>query len=314
MHRYILGRLVAAIPVLVGISIVVFLLTSLLPGDVVTVMLGMMRSPQAEATLRRLFGLDQPIYIRYLVWIGNILRGDMGVSLRTGEPVFHALVTRFPVTIELTVLSLLVGLIIGIPSGIIAAVKQYSKLDYLVSVVSLSGVCLPDFLVGTLLVLVFALWLRVLPPTGYVSLPESPVQNLKLMILPAFTLGIGSAAVFMRMTRSAMLEVIHKDYIRTARAKGLTEGAVFLVHALRNALVPVVTVVGIDAGFLLSGVVIVETIFSLPGVGRLALDSVAMRDYPMVQGVVLLVASSFVLVNLAVDILYVYLDPRIRFR
>ena len=313
MYRYIAGRMVAAIPVLVGISIVVFLLTSLIPGDVVTVMLGMMRSPQAEATLRRLFGLDQPIYVRYLVWMGGVLRGDLGVSLRTGEPVFHALVTRFPVTIELTVLSLIVGLIVGIPSGIIAAVKQYSKADYVVSVVSLSGVCLPDFLVGTLLVLIFALWLRVLPPTGYVGLRENPVQNLRLMILPAFTLGIGSAAVFMRMTRSAMLEVIHKDYVRTARAKGLTERVVLLVHAFRNALIPVVTVVGIDAGFLLSGVVIVETIFSLPGVGRLALDSVAMRDYPMVQGVVLLVATTFVLVNLVVDILYVYLDPRIRY-
>jgi len=313
VYRYIVGRVVAAIPVLVGISIVVFLLTSLIPGDVVTVMLGMMRSPQAEATLRRLFGLDQPIYVRYLVWMGGVLRGDLGVSLRTGEPVLHALVTRFPVTIELTVLALIIGLIVGIPSGIIAAVKQYSKADYLVSVVSLSGVCLPDFLVGTLLVLVFALWLRVLPPTGYVGLSENPVQNLKLMILPAFTLGIGSAAIFMRMTRSTMLEVIHNDYVRTARAKGLTERVVLLVHAFRNALIPVVTVVGIDAGFLLSGVVIVETIFSLPGVGRLALDSVAMRDYPMVQGVVLLVASTFVLVNLVVDILYVYLDPRIRY-
>jgi peptide/nickel transport system permease protein len=313
MYRYIVGRIIAAIPVLLGISVVVFLLTSLIPGDVVTVMLGMMRSPQAEATLRRLFGLDQPIYVRYLVWIGSVLRGDLGVSLRTGEPVLHALVTRFPVTIELTILALIIGLIVGIPSGIIAAVKQYSKADYVVSVVSLSGVCLPDFLVGTLLVLIFALWLRVLPPTGYVGLPENPVQNLKLMTLPAFTLGIGSAAVFMRMTRSAMLEVIHNDYVRTARAKGLSERVVLLVHAFRNALIPVVTVVGIDAGFLLSGVVIVETIFSLPGVGRLALDSVAMRDYPMVQGVVLLVATTFVLVNLVVDILYVYLDPRIRY-
>jgi peptide/nickel transport system permease protein len=181
-------------------------------------------------------------------------------------------------------------------------------------VAALSGVCLPDFLVGTLLVLIFALWIPILPPTGYVPLAEDPVQNLKLMILPALTLGIGSAALFMRMTRSTMLEVIHNDYVRTARAKGLGEGVVLLRHALRNALIPVVTVVGIDAGFLLSGVVIVETIFSLPGVGRLALDSVAMRDYPMVQGVVLLVAATFVLVNLVVDILYVYLDPRIRYR
>lgn len=313
MLRYILGRLLASMPVLLGISMVVFLVTNLIPGDVVDILMGATRSPQAEATLRELFGLNRPIYLRYFFWLGNLMRGDFGVSLRTGEPVLKALLEGLPPTVELASLSLLVGLLLGVPSGILAAVKHHSPADYATSVFSLVGICFPDFWLGTMLVLVFAVILPVFPPTGYIDFWADPVANLRLMVLPAFTLGLGSASVIMRMTRSTMLEVIAADYIRTARSKGLSERLVLLRHALKNALIPIVTVVGIEAGFLLSGVVVVETIFSIPGLGRLALNAVKMRDYPMLQGVVLLVAIIFVTVNLAVDILYAYFDPRIHY-
>jgi peptide/nickel transport system permease protein len=310
--RYIIRRLLGLVIVLFGISIVVFLLVHLVPGDVVAVLLGPRTDPQAAAALRKLFGLDQPLYVQYLNWLGDVLRGDFGTSLRTGRPVLGSIIDRFGVTLELTGLALLLALVIGIPAGIIGAVKQYSKTDYLVTVFALAGLSIPEFLLATLLILLLSLEWRFLPPSGYVPLTEDPIQNLKLMIMPAFALGLGAASYITRMTRSSVLETLRQDYIRTAYAKGLRGAPIIIRHALSNALIPIVTVIGIQLGYLLGGAVIIEAIFAVPGVGRFALDGINMRDYPVVQGTVLFVTIVFVIVNLVVDILYAYLDPRIR--
>ncbi len=313
MIRFIVRRLLAMVVVLFGISIVVFLLVHLVPGDVVAVLLGPRASPQASAALREIFGLNDPIHIQYLHWLGDVLRGDFGTSLRTGQPVLGQVVDRFGVTLELTGLALLLALAIGIPAGILGAVKQYSKTDYAVTVFALAGLSIPEFLLATLLVLLLSLEWRFLPPSGYVPFGEDPIQNLKLMIMPAIALGLGAASYITRMTRSSVLETLRQDYIRTAYAKGLRGMVIVVRHALKNALIPIVTVIGIQLGYLLGGAVIVEAIFAVPGVGRYALDGINMRDYPVVQGTVLFVTIVFVTVNLVVDVLYAYLDPRIRY-
>lgn len=313
MVRYIVRRLLGLMIVLFGISIVVFLLVHLVPGDVVAVLLGPRTDPQAQAALRKLFGLDQPLYVQYLHWLGDVLRGDFGTSLRTGQPVLGSIIHRFGVTLELTGLALFLALAIGVPAGIIGAVKQYSKTDYVVTVFALAGLSIPEFLLATLLILLLSLEWRFLPPSGYVPFSEDPIQNLKLMIMPAIALGLGSASYITRMTRSSVLETLRQDYIRTAYAKGLRGAPIIIHHALANALIPIVTVIGIQLGYLLGGAVIIEAIFAVPGVGRFALDGINMRDYPVVQGTVLFVTMIFVLINLVVDVLYAYLDPRIRF-
>ena len=313
MLQYLLRRLLAVIPVLFGISLIVFLLVHLVPGDVVSILLGPTTSPQTAEALRRLFGLDEPLHVQYVHWLGGVLRGDLGVSLRTGQPVLTSILDRFSVTLELTGLAMLVALLIGIPAGVIGAVKQYSRLDYLVTVFALAGLSVPNFLLATLLILILSLSIRVLPPSGYVPFAQDPLQNLRLMIMPAAALGLGAASYITRMTRSSVLETLRQDYVRTAYAKGLPGWAVIVRHALHNALIPIVTVVGIQLGYLLGGAVIVEAIFAVPGVGRLALDSINWRDYPVVQGTVLLITMVFVFINLAVDLLYAYIDPRIRY-
>jgi peptide/nickel transport system permease protein len=313
MIRYIVRRILALIVVLFGISIVVFLLVHLVPGDVVSVLLGPRTSPQARAALRKIFGLDEPLYVQYLHWLGAVLRGNFGTSLRTGQPVLGQIIDRFGVTLELTGLALLLALMIGIPAGILGAVKQYSRIDYVVTIFALAGLSIPEFLLATLLILLLSLEWRFLPPSGYVPFREDPLQNLKLMIMPAIALGLGSASYITRMTRSSVLETLRQDYIRTAYAKGLRGLAIVIGHALKNALIPIVTVIGIQLGYLLGGAVIIEAIFAVPGVGRYALDGINMRDYPVVQGTVLFVTIVFVTINLVVDILYAYLDPRIRY-
>jgi peptide/nickel transport system permease protein len=313
MIRFIVRRLLAMVVVLFGISVVVFLLVHLVPGDVVAVLLGPRTSPQASAALREIFGLNDPIYIQYLHWLGDVLRGDFGTSLRTGQPVLGQVIDRFGVTLELTGLALLLALAIGIPAGILGAVKQYSKTDYAVTIFALAGLSIPEFLLATLLILLLSLEWRFLPPSGYVPFGEDPIQNLKLMIMPAIALGLGAASYITRMTRSSVLETLRQDYIRTAYAKGLRGMVIVIRHALKNALIPVVTVIGIQLGYLLGGAVIVEAIFAVPGVGRYALDGINMRDYPVVQGTVLFITIVFVTVNLIVDVLYAYLDPRIRY-
>lgn len=313
MVRYIARRLVALIPVLLGISVVVFLLVRLVPGDVVSVLLGPTTTPEARDALRKLFGLDEPLYAQYVRWLGGVLQGDLGTSLRTGQPVLGSILDRFAVTLELTGLALVIALLIGIPAGVLGALKQYSKLDYAVTLFALAGLSIPSFLLATLLILVFALEFRLLPPSGFVPFRENPAENLKLMVMPAIALGLGAASYVTRMTRSSVLETLHQDYIRTAYAKGLRGSAVVVGHALKNALIPIATVVGIQLGYLLGGAVIIEAIFAVPGVGRLALDGINMRDYPVVQGTVLFITTVFVFINLAVDVLYAYLDPRIHY-
>jgi len=313
VFQYLIRRLIAVVPVLLGISLIVFLLVHLVPGDVVSILLGPSTTPQARDALRKLFGLDEPLHIQYVNWLWGVVHGDLGTSLRTGQPVLASILDRFSVTLELTALAMMVALLVGIPAGVIGAVRQYSRLDYVVTVFALAGLSIPNFLLATLLILGFSLTVRVLPPSGFVPLAQDPIQNLRLMILPATALGLGAASYITRMTRSSVLETLGQDYVRTAYAKGLPPPDVIVGHALKSALIPIVTVVGIQLGYLLGGAVIVEAIFAVPGVGRLALDSINWRDYPVVQGTVLFITAVFVFINLAVDILYAYLDPRIRY-
>jgi len=311
--RYIARRLLAIFPVLLGISIVVFMLVHLVPGDVVSVMLGPSATPEAQEALRKLFGLDKPLVMQYLTWLGDVLQGDFGTSHRTGQPVMTSITNRFGVTLELTGFAMLISLVIGIPAGLIGAIKQYSKTDFVVTTFALAGLSIPSFLLATLMILVFAIEWRILPPSGYVPFREDPIQNLKLMVMPALALGLGAASYVTRVTRSSVLETMRQDYIRTAYAKGLAGSTVVVRHGLKNALIPIVTVIGIQLGYLLGGAVIIEAIFGIPGVGRLALDGINMRDYPVVQGTVLFITVVFVFINLAVDVLYAYIDPRIHY-
>lgn len=312
MARYTVYRLLLLVPVLVGISVVVFLLIHLIPGDVVDVLLGIQTSPAAAAALRRIYGLDQPIHIQFAGWASSLLRGDLGLSLRSGQPVSYILGSRLVVTAELTSLGLLLACLIGIPFGVTAAFRQNTTTDYVATSAALVGLSMPDFWTGTLLVLLLSIKARWLPPTGYVPFSADPAENLRLMIMPALTLAGGSASYIMRMTRSAVLEVLSQDYIRTAYAKGLPTHRVLYLHAFRNALVPVMTVVGQQMAYLLGGVVVVESIFGVPGLGRTALESIYYRDYPVVMGVVLFVAFAYVVINLLVDLLCALVDVRIR--
>ncbi len=315
MLAYIGRRCLLAIPSLLGIAVIVFALMRAVPGDVVTGLIGLGEDVSAErmAELRRMFGLDLPLHVQFGQWLGAALQGDLGSSLRTGRPVGLDLALRLPVTVELAVLSLLVALLLALPLGIAAAVWRGKLPDYLGSAFVLLGLSIPSFFLGILLILLFSLRLGWLPPAGYVPLSEAPLANLRHMILPALSLGLILAAATARIVRSTMLEVLGLDYVRTARAKGLPDSKVTMRHALRNALIPVVTVVGLQFGSLLGGSVIVEQIFSLPGVGRFALEGINLRDYPVVQGAVLLIAAAFVLVNLLVDIVYALIDPRVRY-
>jgi peptide/nickel transport system permease protein len=313
MGRYILRRLIAMVPVMFLVTVIVFSLLHLSPGDPAISMLGEEASPESVAALRNRLGLDEPLPVQYVKWIGSVLQGDLGRSIRSNQPVSEAIRERLPVTIELALLSVLVSLIIAIPVGLISAMRRNSLLDSTATTVALLGVSLPNFFLAILLIYLLSLHLRWLPPIGYVSILDDPVGNLKRMLMPALTLGTALSAIVMRMMRSSLLEVLDQDYIRTARAKGLSESRMVRVHALRNALIPVVTVVGLQIGGLLGGAIIVESIFVLPGIGRLLVDSIFQRDFPLVQGVVLFASLAFLFANLAVDLLYAFLDPRIRY-
>jgi len=311
MLRFVIARLLGTLPVLVLLSIGVFLMLHLTPGDPVQIMLGQDADPQSIAALRAELGLDQPLPIQYLRWAGNVLHADLGRSIRTHQPVTEAIVSRLPVTIELSLISLLLSLLIGLPAGVLAATRRNTALDLASTGLALAGVSVPSFFLGILLILVFALWLRWLPPSGYTPLLQDPRLNLAQMCLPAIALGAALAGIVARLTRSSLLDVLGADYMRTARAKGLSEAATVLRHGLKNALLPVVTVTGLQVGTLLGGAILVETIFALPGIGRLAVDSIFARDFPIVQGVVLFLALVRVLANLVADLLYGQLDPRI---
>lgn len=312
MIRAIGLRMLSTIPVLLGISIVSFLLIRLIPGDVVNSIMGTEYSnPELEAQMRSFFGIDDPLPVQFFSWFGGLFSGDLGNSFRTGRPVLDEIMLRFPATLELTVAALLVSVAVSIPLGIVSATRRNGPLDLGGRFLSLLGLSIPNFWLGILLISLFAVQLRWLPSGGYIPF-EFSWDYLKFMVLPAITLGTSLAAVTMRMTRSSMLEVLGQDYVRTARSKGLPDHTVITRHGLRNALIPVITVVGIQTGGLLGGTVVVEQVFSLPGLGSLVLQAIANRDYPLVQGCVLFLAAFYVLVSLIVDILYLYLDPRLR--
>ena len=304
------------LPTLLGISILVFGAMRLIPGNFVDVMIGL--GPDVGQAQRdeiaRSYGLDKPVPVQYLLWLGNTLRGNMGTSLRTGEPVAGEILRRLPVTLELAGLATLFSLLLAIPAGILAAVRRGGAIDVAIRVIALIGLSVPNFLIGTLLILFISTRWPVLPTTGFVAIGDGLIANLKSLVLPTIALGSLLAASIMRMTRSAVLEELGRDYLTVARAKGLAPRVVVLSHAVRNALVPVITVVGIQTGYLLGGTVIVEQIFAVPGIGRLALDAVSQRDYPLVQGTTLFIAAAFVLINLLTDLTYGLVDPRIRVR
>lgn len=313
MSLYLLGRVFHMILVLFGISVVVFVMLKLTPGDPAATMLGVQASPQELARVRHAMGLDRPWAVQYGVWLRSLLAGDFGVSYISRKPVAELIATRFPVTLELTVLAMLLAAAIGIPAGIISAARRYSGLDYSITSFALFGVSMPSFWFGILLILLFSLYLRWLPSSGYAALDRGLVEHLKHFLLPALSLGLFLSGSLARFTRSSMVDTLAREFIRTGRAKGLSERVVVYRHALRNALIPTVTVLGLQFGFLMGGAVIIEQVFAFPGVGWLALIAISQRDYPVVMGVVLVVAGVFALSNLLVDIAYTWLDPRIRY-
>jgi len=314
MLTFILRRFALLVPVLLGVSIVVFALIHLIPGDPASVLISPDRKISTEqlAAMRRSYGLDQPLPVQYAKWMSHVLRGDLGKSFRTKRPLTDELQLRLPVTIQLTLMAGLIGTIPAVAVGVLAAVRRNSGLDYAATVGTLLGVSVPNFLLATLLVLVFSIWLKWLPPIGYTSIRDDAANNVKTMIMPAVSLALPLAAVMMRNTRSAVLEALSQDYVRVARAKGLSSSRVLVRHVLQNASIPIITVAGIQLATLLGGTVIIERIFGLPGIGRYIYDAISNRDYPVVQGVTLVVATIFVLVSVLVDILYAVMDPRLR--
>jgi peptide/nickel transport system permease protein len=341
MTRYIIKRFLTIVPVLIGISILVFAFIRLIPGDVATAMLGERATPQRIAAVRAELGLDKPIYEQYFIYISKVLRGDLGRSIVRGDNVTQALLHRFPATVELALAAIFVALIVGIPLGVISAVRRNSAFDNVSRLIALTGISMPIFWLGLMLSWFFGVVLHLLPTGGRLNVmidiqpltlfgreirtnsyildsilsldPIALLDVLRHLILPAIALGTIPMAIIARMTRSSMLEVLSQDYIRTASAKGLTERTVVIRHALKNALLPVVTVIGLQVGRLLSGAILTETIFAWPGIGSWLYDSIISRDYPIVQGTTMFIAAIFVFVNLAVDVLYAVLDPRIRF-
>ena len=313
MRDYILRRLLMLIPVLLGISLSVFLIMQLVPGDVVSGILGIEQTPELRVMWEKKLGLDQPVHMQYLNWMGNVLRGNFGESFRTGAPVFPEIISRFQITAELAVLASFTALFIALPLGIISALKRNQPIDKGVRVAALMGVSVPSFASATLLILFLSKVFGYFTPVKYVSFLQSPGTNLEIMVLPAFILGASMAGSLMRMTRSSILEVMRQDFIKAVRAKGATERITIFRHALKNGSIPIITLVGMQMGSLLGGTVVIEQIFSIPGLGQYVLTGISQRDYPVVQGGVLFIAFVYVIINLLVDILYTYVDPRIQY-
>jgi peptide/nickel transport system permease protein len=314
MARFVVRRLLAMVPVVIIVSMIAFSLILLLPGDPALMMLGDQNASNTEAyqALRTQLGLDDPLPVQYLKWATRALQGDLGLSLRNRLPIGKEIASHIFPTLELSVLAIVLALLIAVPAGVVSALKPGSPADIFATFVALSGVAIPHFFLGILLIYVFAVWLRVVPPSGYVPPWEDLGQNLKLMLMPALTLASGLCAVLMRQIRSALIEVMQQEYIVTARAKGLAETVVVAGHAFKNALIPVVTILGLQVGTLIGGAVLSETIFSIPGMGRMIVDSIFFRDFPTVQAAVLILAMSVLCANLATDLVYAYVDPRIR--
>ena len=313
MVRYIVRRLLFFIPVALIVSFLTFMTIHLVPGDPAQILLGESATPQTIALLRQQLGLDKPLPVQFGLWLVQVLQGNLGQSIQMQQPVQEAIGQRLPVTVELGVASLLLSLIVAFPLGIYSATHRNSWIDWLVNIVSLLGTAIPSFVLGLLLLLFFSVSMRLFPPGGYVPLDVNPLANLQDLILPMVTLSAGSVAVNMRQIRASMADVLSQDYVRTARAKGLSERRIEYTHALRNAIIPVLTIVGLQFGAILGGTFVVETIFLWPGIGQLAVTSILSKDYPVVQGVVLFSAFTYMITNLVVDVLYALLNPQIRF-
>lgn len=305
MHNYLIKRLLSTIPVLIGISLLLFFMLRMLPGDPAQVLAGQMATPQEIENIRHQLGLDRPIYEQYAVYMSHLVRFDLGRSARTQNPVIDEIWARLPNTLLLAVVAIVLACLFGIPAGIISAVRPYSWIDYLVTLSALFGISMPVFWLGLMLVVLFAVILHWLPAGG--------TGSWQHVILPAVTLASFVVAFIARMTRSTMLETLSQDFTTTARSKGLAEIVVIVKHALKNALIPIITVVGLQFGFLLGGAVLTETVFAWPGLGRLLYDSISARDYPMIQGTILIFGLLYILVNLVVDLIYAFVDPRIRY-
>jgi peptide/nickel transport system permease protein len=308
-------RLALLVVTLLGISILVFLFIRLIPGDVIDVRVGTTTglTPKQLEALREYYGLDKPFAVQYVNWLGSLVRGDLGLSIRSGRPVSSEILSRYPTTLELTLAATLVALVIGLPVGVVSALRRDGVVDLAGRFLALMGLSLPRFWTGTLIILVLSRAARWMPnAAGYVSFTDDPLTNLKQIFFPAVTLGAGMAAAVMRQTRSSMLDVLGQDYVRTAYAKGLSQYVVLVRHCLKNALIVVLTIVGIQIGYLLGGAVVVEEVFVLPGIGRMMLNAVEQRDYAVVQGAALVIALNFVFINLIVDVAYALVDPRIR--
>jgi len=313
MRSHLGSRLLQVLPTILLVSVLVFALQQLMPGDPAAVLAGEERGdPAVLAQIRAELWLDRSLPVQYLHWIGNVLQGDLGFSWRIRQPVASLVLTKLPVTLQLGAMAFLIALVVGVPAGILSAVKRNTAWDYAANLIGLAGLSTPNFWLGIMLILLVSVKLGWLPPSGYVPLTEDWRQSLATTIMPAFVLGNAIAAILMRHTRSAMLVALDQDFVRTARAKGLNEIAVVLRHAFRNALVPVVTLGALELGTLLSGAVLTEQVFSIPGFGKLVVDAVFNRDYPVVQGVVLVTACLYILLNLLADVLYVVINPRLR--
>ena len=322
MLVYILRRLAQIVPTVLGITFVVFLMMRSIPGDPVVALLGDAYTEEDALKAREAYGLNQPVLLQYLIWLGKLLQGDWGTSILTGRPVLQDVLVRLPVTLELVVLSMAVALLIAIPAGIIGALRQNTWADYSATSIAMIGVSIPEFFLGVLLLLAFSFGLHALPSSGWVYLPGTCPSmvcgvslwgNMQHVLMPALALGVGRAALLTRLLRASMLEVVRTEYVTTARAKGLDERKVVLKHALKNALIPTVTVMGLQVGFLIGGAIVVETLFAMPGLGTFGIDAIIARDYQQVQGFALLTAIAFVVINLVVDLTYTFLDPRIRY-
>jgi peptide/nickel transport system permease protein len=314
MLSFAVRRLLYAVPTLLLVTIMVFALVRVLPGDPALLMLGEEATPELVDILNRDLGLDRPLPQQYLSWIGNALRGDLGVSLRNNESITKLVLEKLPTTLELSFFAIVIAFALSIPAGIFTALKRGGAADGLVTLLALSGISLPNFFLGVLLIYFFSVQLRWIPPSGYVTPKENLAQNLLLMLMPAVTLGTGAGGVLTRFLRGSMLEVLTQDFIRTARAKGLGANGVVFRHALRNAFLPILTILGLQLSALLSGAVITEQIFSIPGFGRLLVEAVSTRDYPLLQGVVLISSIAIFFVSFLVDLLYASVDPRIRYQ
>lgn len=312
MLLFIAKRFLTAIPTLIIVTVMVFGIQRLLPGDPALIIAGEQRDPEVIAFIRERYRLDDPVPVQYIAWLGQVLRGDLGQSIRTNQPVTQLIWQKLPVTAELALLSMLVALLIALPVGILSAVRKNTAVDYIGTFFALSGLSLPNFWLGIMLILLFSVQWNLLPASGYVEFSSDPLGNLQRMIMPAFVLGTGLAAVLMRQLRSSMLDVLKQDYVRTAQAKGLLKRRVVLRHALRNALIPVITIFGLQMGALLSGAVLTEQVFTIPGFGKLVVDAVFNRDYAVVQGVVLFTSAAYIFINLLVDVAYALVNPRIQ--